>query len=65
MRELQLYLETDANHRALRRCHACGSYTRAFREVNGSIRCDRCAEKASRESRDDREEDIGRKYLLG
>jgi hypothetical protein len=64
MRELQIYLETDANHRALRRCHGCGAYTRAFREVNGSIRCERCAQKASRESRDDMEEDMGRRYLL-
>ena len=64
MRQLQIYLETDANHRAMRRCHGCGSYTRAFREINGSIRCDRCAQKASREGRDDREEDIGEKYML-
>ena len=64
MRELQIYLETDANHRVMRRCHGCGNYTRVFREINGSIRCDRCAQRASREGRDEREEDIGEKYLL-
>ena len=45
---MQLELEVEANHRALRRCHGCGAYARV-EEVEGSLRCERCARKAKRE----------------
>jgi hypothetical protein len=45
---MQLELEVEANHRALRRCHCCGAYARV-EEVEGSLRCERCARKAKRE----------------
>jgi rRNA maturation endonuclease Nob1 len=45
---MQLELEVEANHRALRRCHGCGAYARV-EEVEGSLRCERCASKAKRE----------------
>ncbi len=48
-RDIQISLENDAHHRALRRCYSCGAYARPFDEVNGAIRCWRCAEKARRE----------------
>jgi hypothetical protein len=51
-REMQLSLDQDANHRALRRCCRCGAYARPFDEVAGSIRCERCAMKARREEDD-------------
>lgn len=56
-RELQLSIETqvNANHRALRRCHGCGNYTRPFVEMEGTIRCERCAKK--NESTDEREKE--------
>jgi hypothetical protein len=38
--------DSDANHRALRRCYSCGTYARPFDEVNGAIRCERCAKRA-------------------
>lgn len=47
-RELQLQLVVEpvhANHRALRRCHGCGNYERPFVEMDGVIRCERCAKK--------------------
>jgi hypothetical protein len=47
-RELQLQLSVEpvhANHRALRRCHGCGNYERPFVEMDGVIRCERCAKK--------------------
>ncbi|HMA17979.1 MAG TPA: hypothetical protein VKS03_06035 [Thermoanaerobaculia bacterium] len=47
-RELQLQLGVEtvhANHRALRRCHGCGNYERPFVEMDGIIRCERCAKK--------------------
>jgi hypothetical protein len=60
-RELQLQLVVEpvhANHRALRRCHGCGNYERPFVEMDGVIRCERCAKKA--ESPEDAErEDMG------
>lgn len=53
-RELQLTIETvEANHRALRRCHGCGNYTRPFVEMDGAVRCERCAKKAERESEEE------------
>ena len=57
-REMQLTLDPDANHRALRRCFRCGSYARPFDEFNGAIRCERCAEK-DRRARED--EDLNRR----
>lgn len=59
-REMQISLDQDANHRALRRCCSCGSYARPFDEVNGAIRCERCAQKARREL-DDEEEDLNQR----
>ncbi|HEY1252655.1 MAG TPA: hypothetical protein VGH97_15855 [Thermoanaerobaculia bacterium] len=47
---LTLALDADANHRSLRRCHGCGSYTRPAAEVQGRLLCERCAERARRES---------------
>jgi hypothetical protein len=56
-RELQLGIETPVqpNHRSLRRCHGCGNYARPFVEMDGIIRCERCAKK--NESADDREKE--------
>lgn len=56
-RELQLSVETpvNANHRSLRRCHGCGNYARPFVEMDGMIRCERCAKKS--ESTDEREKE--------
>src|SRR5689334_6875160 len=51
MRPLQLELESDANHRALRRCYRCGSYARPYGEVNGAILCEPCAKKDERRRR--------------
>ena len=47
--QLQIHLErdADANHRALRRCCSCGSYARPYDDVNGAIRCERCAKRAT------------------
>lgn len=45
-RQMQLEAESDANHRALRRCYSCGSYARPFDEQNGAIRCEACSKKA-------------------
>lgn len=42
---MQIELDSDANHRALRRCYRCGSYARPFDEVNGAIRCEPCARR--------------------
>lgn len=63
-RQLQMTLDADANHRALRRCHACGSYSRPFEEVNGRIRCERCARRARRDGKDESGEDVNTHYLL-
>lgn len=38
----------NANHRALRRCHGCGTYARPGGEVQGRLLCERCVEKARR-----------------
>ena len=60
-RELQLQIEVDpvkANHRSLRRCHGCGNYERPFVEMEGVIRCEKCAKKD--ESREEAEKtDMG------
>ena len=58
--QIQISADHDANHRALRRCHGCGSYARPFDEVDGTIRCERCAQKARRD-RDDDDEDLNRR----
>ena len=57
-RQLQIRIESenDANHRALRRCYRCGSYARPFDDVNGAIRCERCAKRDGR----NRHEEDGR-----
>ena len=54
-RELQLQLvveSVEAHHRSLRRCHGCGNYERPFVEMDGVIRCERCAKKDSDPDRD-------------
>ncbi len=53
---MQITLDNDANHRALRRCCRCGAYARPFDEVNGAIRCERCAQKAQRDAGDEDED---------
>ena len=45
----------NANHRSLRRCHGCGNYERPFVEMEGTIRCERCAKK--NETSDEREKE--------
>ena len=45
---LMLELEVN-NHRALRRCHGCGSYARPSAEIDGRLLCERCADKLRRE----------------
>jgi hypothetical protein len=49
---MQIELESDANHRALRRCYRCGSYARPYDEVNGAIRCERCAKRDEKRRRE-------------
>ncbi len=49
-REAQPVLDLNAHHRALRRCHGCGSYARPGGEQNGKMLCEKCIEKARRES---------------
>ncbi|MEP6768134.1 MAG: hypothetical protein ABJC61_05660 [Acidobacteriota bacterium] len=57
-RQMQIELENDANHRALRRCYSCGSYARPFDEVNGNMRCEKCAKRARRvETEEERRRD--------
>ena len=34
---MQISLENDANHRALRRCYSCGSYARPYDDVKGAL----------------------------
>ena len=47
-RREEAVLDLNANHRALRRCHGCGTYARPFGEVEGRLLCERCVEKAKR-----------------
>lgn len=54
---IQLELEVEAHHRALRRCHGCGAYARV-EEVEGTLRCERCAKKARREKDSAETEDL-------
>jgi ribosomal protein S27E len=59
-RELQLSVEpVKPNHRSLRRCYGCGNYARPFVEMEGVIRCERCAKKSS-SSPDGEDEDVER-----
>ena len=62
-REAILQLDLDAHHRALRRCHGCGAYARPGGEVQGRLLCEKCIEKARRES-DGKEEEIGRVFEM-
>jgi hypothetical protein len=67
-RELQLQLTVEppvqANHRSLRRCYGCGNYTRPFVEMDGVIRCERCA-KRNGDSEADGDNDIDRVEMYG
>jgi hypothetical protein len=47
MRREEAVLDVNAHHRALRRCHGCGSY-RPCGEVEGRLLCEKCVEKAKR-----------------
>ena len=49
-REIQPALDLNAHHRALRRCHGCGSYARPGGEVAGRLLCERCVDRAKREN---------------
>ena len=44
-RDVQPAIDVNANHRALRRCHGCGSYARPGGEFQGRLLCERCVEK--------------------
>ncbi len=48
-RETSAGASVNAQHRALRRCHGCGSYARPAEEVQGRLLREKCAEKARRE----------------
>jgi len=50
MRREGAVLDLNAHHRALRRCHGCGSYARPGGEVQGRLLCEKCVEKARRDS---------------
>ena len=48
-RETPAVVAMNAHHRALRRCHGCGSYARPSAEaVEGRLLCEKCFEKARR-----------------
>ena len=60
-RPLQIPLSVEppppgAHHRSLRRCYGCGNYTRPFVEMDGVIRCERCAKKNERTDDRDKEQ---------
>lgn len=63
-RQMQISLDTVHNHHSLRRCTCCGAYTRPYDEVNGAIRCERCAKKAQRDGKEENDEDLSAAYLL-
>jgi formylmethanofuran dehydrogenase subunit E len=45
--------DVNAHHRALRRCHGCGSYARPAAEASeGRLLCERCFGKARRVGED-------------
>jgi hypothetical protein len=48
IRREEAVLDLNAHHRALRRCHGCGSYSRPCGEVQGRLLCEKCVEKARR-----------------
>ena len=50
IRRQEAVLDLNAHHRALRRCHGCGSYSRPCGEVQGRLLCEKCLEKARREN---------------
>jgi formylmethanofuran dehydrogenase subunit E len=52
MRREEAVVDTNAHHRALRRCHGCGNYARPVGELLGRPICEKCTEKARRESKD-------------
>jgi hypothetical protein len=55
--QLQLTVEpVHANHRALRRCHGCGNYERPFVEMDGIIRCERCAKKGEEDDESEKKD---------
>lgn len=58
-RELQLTIEApvQANHRSLRRCYGCGNYERPFVEMDGVIRCEKCAKKSASSNEGGEDED--------
>ena len=62
--QLQISLETDANHRSLRRCYCCGSYARPYDQVNGAPRCERCAEKARRQEEEQKNDPSEVNFLI-
>jgi hypothetical protein len=39
----------EVNHRSIRRCHGCGSYSRPGGEISGRLYCERCFERVRRE----------------
>lgn len=51
-------VQPNPSHRSLRRCYGCGNYARPFVEMDGVIRCERCAKKNERGD-DEPEEDLG------
>jgi DNA-directed RNA polymerase subunit RPC12/RpoP len=61
---MQISLEVDANHRSLRRCYSCGTYARPYDQVDGAIRCERCAEKARRQEREEKEDPSRVDFLI-
>jgi hypothetical protein len=54
---VQLELEVEAHHRALRRCHGCGAYARV-EEAGGSLKCERCLKKARRNTEREEAENL-------
>jgi hypothetical protein len=58
-RELQLQLSIEpaqASHRSLRRCYGCGNYERPFVEMDGVIRCERCAKRDGQPEEDGKDD---------
>jgi len=48
-RESQAAQDSNAHHRALRRCHGCGSYARPAAEATDArLLCEKCFEKTRR-----------------
>ena len=52
-RETPVGADVNAHHRALRRCHGCGSYARPAAEASeGRLLCEKCFGKARRAGED-------------